>query len=340
MTDSLPKLFGLTSGDEDIHSVELTNAKGAKLNVVSYGATVKAFKIPVESGAIVDVVLGFDTLDSYLKSFDLESTSYFGATVGRFAGGIKNAVFNLNGKTIHLNKNNKNNSLYRGKIRLSQKIWDIKNVNEGENPSITLAYFSPANEENYPVDLSVELTCPLSEENELIIEYKVATTEYTAVNLTHHGYFNIDGHNSDISRQEFVVNSKKMVENTRQNISTGMFLDLAKSPFDFSLPKKCPSKIDNTFIIENEDEFGASLYSNKNNLKMSVYTNQPAVHIYEGGNCINMIKGKENADYSSLSGICFETQNFPDSSNHEHFPGSILRKEEKYYHKSIYKFEI
>ena len=61
---------------------------------------------------------------------------------------------------------------------------------------------------------------------------------------------------------------------------------------------------------------------------MDVITNQPGVHIYVGGNCFGKLKGKENADYHALSGICFETQNFPDAPNHEHFPNSFLRKEE------------
>lgn len=340
ITDSLTKSFGFTPDNEAVDSVELTNKKGAKLNVVNYGATVTALKIPLKKGALVDVVLGFDTLDNYINSFDLESAPYLGATVGRFAGRIKNAVFNLNGKTIHLNKNNKNNSLHGGKIGFSQNIWEIKNVNEGENPSMTLAYFSPANEENYPGDLSIELTYTLSEENELIIEYKAAATEDTVVNLTHHSYFNLDGHNSDVSEQELTVNSTKMLEASDENTPTGRFLNLANSPFDFSQPKKCPSKIDNTFVLENEDEFAASLFSKKNNLRMLVYTNQPAVQIYVGGNCFNKIKGKEDADYHSLSGICFETQNFPDAPNHHHFPSAILKKGEIYYHKTIYKFEI
>jgi aldose 1-epimerase len=340
MTDSLIKFFGFALENEVVNSVELTNKKGAKLNVVNYGATVTALKIPLKNGVIVDVVLGFDTLDNYINSFDLESAPYLGAIVGRFAGRIENAVFNLNGKTIHLNKNNKNNSLHGGKIGFSQKIWKIKNVNEGENPSVTLTYFSPANEENYPGDLSIELTYTLSGENELILEYKAVTTEDTVVNLTHHSYFNLDGHDSDVSEQELTVNSQRILETTDENIPTGRFLNLANSPFDFSQPKKCPSKIDNTFVLENENEFAALLFSKKNNLKMSVYTNQPAVHIYVGGNCFNKIKGKENGDYHSLSGICFETQNFPDAPNHENFPSSILRKGEIYYHKTIYKFEI
>ena len=324
---------------EAVDSYELTNKNGMQLKVVTYGAAITSLKMPLKSGEMVDVVLGFDTLEAYIKSFDLESAPYLGATVGRFAGRIKDGAFSLNGKKNHLNKNNNNNSLHGGNTGFSQKNWKVENVNEGRNPSITLSYLSPNNEENYPGDLSVMVTYTLSEENELIIAYKANTNQDTIVNLTHHNYFNLDGHESDISEQELIVNSEKILETTNENIPTGRFINTANSSFDFSKPKKCPSKIDTTFVLEKENEFAASLFNKKNNLKMAVYTNQPGVHIYVGGNCFNTIKGKENVDYHSLSGICFETQNFPDAPNHEHFPSSVLKKEETYNHETIYKFQ-
>lgn len=337
--DSVMELFGTMPDGKVVNSYELTNKKGAKLKVINYGATVTSLKVPLKNGGMVDVVLGFDTLENYINSYNLESAPYLGATVGRYAGRINNAVFTLNGEAIHLDKNNNGHSLHGGKTNFSQKVWEVTKVKEGQSPSITFSCLSPANEGNYPGDLSVELTYTLSKNNELIIEYNAQTTADTVLNLTHHSYFNLDGHDSDVSEQELIVNSRTMLETTSENIPTGRVLNLENNPFDFNQPKPCPSKIDNTFVIEKENEFAASLFNKKNNLRMSVYTNQPGVHIYVGGNCFNTIKGKENADYHSLSGICFETQNFPDAPNHDHFPSSVLRKGEIYFHKTIYKFQ-
>jgi aldose 1-epimerase len=339
MTNYATELFGLTPDGKIVDSCELSNKNGMKLKVINYGATVTSLKIPLKNGTILDVVLGFDTLDAYLKSFDLDGAPYFGATVGRYAGRINNSVFSLNGKTHQLNKNNNNHSLHGGKFGFSQKIWKVKSSKQGENPSVTLAYCSPDNEEQYPGELSVELTYSLSEENEFCIEYKATTTEDTVLNLTHHSYFNLDGHQSTISNQELTVSAKKIVETTDENIPTGNLIDLKNHSFDFSQPKKCPSKIDTTFVLESEKEVSATLFNPKNKLKMSVFTNQPAVHIYVGGSCSNVIKGKENTNYHALSGICFETQNFPDAPNHAHFPSAILKKGAIYYHKTVYKFE-
>jgi aldose 1-epimerase len=338
-TCSLIKLFGYMPDGAVVNSCELTNKNGIQLKVITYGATITSLKIPSKNGDFIDVVLGFDSLETYLNSFHLKSAPYFGATVGRYAGRINNSTFSLNGKSIVLNNNNNGHSLHGGNIGFSQKQWEIKNVTEGKNPSITLSYFSPNDEENYPGDLSIKLTYTLSEENELIIEYFASTSEDTVINLTHHSYFNLDGHNSTILEQDLSINSNKILETNEHNIPTGQFLNLENNLFDFNQAKKCPQTIDTTFVLNDGEEFSASLFSPKNNLEMLVFTNQPAVHIYVGGNCINTIKGKENADYHALSGICFETQNFPDAPNHDHFPNAVLRKDEVYQHNTIYKYQ-
>lgn len=339
MSNSIIKLFGLLPNEDVVHSCELTNKKGVCLQIINYGATVSSLKIPLENGQIADVVLGFDTLKDYVESFNLPGAPYYGATVGRFAGRISKGVFKLNGKEIQLNINNEQNTLHGGIHNFSQKVWDIKEVNEANNPFIKLNLLSLDKDENFPGDLSVELKYTLSEENELIIEYKATATEDTIINLTHHSYFNLDGHQHSVSEQELTVNSQKIVELKADSIPTGTILDVTNSPFDFSRPKKCPVKIDNTFVLESKEEFAATLYSAKNNLKMSVFTDQPGVHIYVGGDCGNTLKGKENTNYHALSGICFETQNFPDAPNHENFPNAVLKKGEVYQQKTIYKFE-
>jgi aldose 1-epimerase len=338
-TDFVKDLFGLMPDGAAIYSYELSNKNGMKLKVIPYGATITELKMPLKNGEIVDVVLGFDTLESYLQSFELPSPPYMGATVGRYAGRIHNSSFTLNDQNILLNKNNNDNSLHGGTIGFSQKVWTVKDIHAGKKSSITLAYSSPAGEENYPGNLIIELTYTLSKENELIIQYSAKSTEDTVVNLTHHSYFNLDGHLSSVKDQEIIVNAHRMLETNNERIPNGRFLELYNTYFDFFTPKKCPLKIDTTFVLDPTEGFAASLFNKKNNLKMTVYTDQPGVHIYVGGNCFNAIKGKENADYHALSGICFETQNFPDAPNHEYFPSAVLKKGDSYLQHTIYKFQ-
>lgn len=338
--NSREKLFGFMPNGEVINSYHLVNNNGVEIKIINFGATITSLKIPLKNGKTIDVVLGFETLEDYLKSFEFGGSPYFGATIGRFAGRINQGVFSLKGKEYQLDKNHNKHALHGGNFGFSQKIWEVKNVSDGSNPSITLTYFSPNNEGNFPGDLSIELKYTLSEENELILEYKATTSEDTIVNLTNHSYFNLDGHTETVTNQELFVNSTEILETDTENIPTGAILNIKNSLFDFSTIKKCPEKIDTSFVLKNENEVAASLFSKINSIKMAVYTNQPSVHIYVGGGCDSRIKVKENANYHSLSGICFETQNFPDAPNHSHFPTAVLKKDETYFHKTIYKFEM
>lgn len=338
-TPIFSKFFGNLPDENEVMLFTLCNKNGAELSVMNYGATITSLKIPISETKKVDVVLGFETLQEYINSFDLPSAPYFGTTVGRFAGRINNAQFLLNDKKIQLNKNHGNHNIHGGNCGFSRKFWKLISASETDNPSITFQYISENNEENFPGELTINVTYSLLESNELIIDYSAISNEDTVINCTQHSYFNLDGQADVVANQTLFVNSKQILETTSENIPTGNFVNLDNHKFDFLNPKNAPNQIDNTFVLEKNDAIKASLFSEKNKLKMYVFTNQPAVHIYVGGDCFNQIKGKENVNYHAESGICFETQNYPDAPNHSHFPSAILRKGETYHHKTTFKFE-
>lgn len=338
-TTEISKSFGFLSSGEEIFLHTLTNKNGMELSVMDYGATIVSLKVPNANQQLVDVVLGFDHPEDYLASYQLPSAPYFGCVVGRFAGRIKNASFDLNGETISLPKNHGTHHLHGGNKGFGQQLWTVKKIEKGESPSITMEYASPNGEEHFPGVLITEVTYLLTESNELIIQFNAFSSEDTIVNLTQHSYFNLDGHAETIEHQKLFVNSTKMLEIDEENIPTGLLMDVSSCPFDFSEEKNCPLSIDNTFVLQEKNKIAASLYSAKNQLKMSVFTNQPAVHIYVGGNCFGQLPGKEDVSYHSGSGICFETQHFPDSPNHAHFPSTLLKKGEQYEHQTSFVFE-
>jgi len=332
------KVFGFSDEHQKAGLYTLTNADGMQLRVSDFGATIISLQIPLKSGEMVDVVCGFDSLQDYIDSYSLPSAPYFGTTVGRYAGRIAGGRFSLNAKQIVLNANQGSNTLHGGNVGFGRKMWEVKRMVPGNNPSITFGLVSPDEDEHFPGELTVELTYTLSESNELILEYKAITSRDTVVNLTHHSYFNLDGHESSVLDQELTVNSDRILELDDENIPTGEYISLNGHKFDFSSAKKVPESIDNTFVLEGDYGLAATLFSPKNKLRMSVHTNQPSVHIYVGGNCFGKLAGKNAAAYHKTSGICFETQNYPDAPNHANFPSAVLKKDSIYYHKTIYKF--
>lgn len=331
------KFFGLTPENQEVFCYTLANKQGMEVSIINYGATITSVKIPNPSGSKTDVVLGFDKLENYIKSFGLPSAPYLGAVVGRYAGRINKASFILNGEKIQLTQNHNAHQIHGGESGFSQKVWTVKHIPSNENQSITLEYLSCHKEENFPGELTVSVTYTLTEQNELMVDFSAKSTEDTIVNLTQHSYFNLNGHQEDINHQKVTINADTILETTDELIPTGKFITLKNHTYDFSEPKESPVIIDNTFVLNNHN--AATLYGEKSKIKMTVITNQPAVHVYVGGNCFGQIKGKENADYHSTSGICFEAQNFPDAPNHSHFPSAILKKDECYTHQTIFKFE-
>ena len=321
----------------EISTYTITNKNGVEAHLTNYGATLLSLYVPTKNGKI-DVVLGFHSIDEYIKAFEMGASPYFNAVVGRFAGRIKNAQFQLNGKTIQFDQNHGKHHLHGGKYQLSNVAWNFENYNEETN-TLTFSYVSKANE-FYPGDVTIEVAYTLTDENELNINYKATTTEDTLLNLTNHAYFNLDGISGNTLDQKLQINAEKFLELDDENIPTGNFIPMENHAFDFRSSKNVVAGIDHCFVLKNNTEPAAILESMKNGITMKVYTDQPAVQIYVGGKTSNELLNKESVEYHTESGICFETQVFPDAPNHEDFPNAILRKGETYQQNTTFQFII
>ncbi len=333
MTDS--SSFSSKIINDEISVYTLTNENGIEAQFTNFGATILSLIIPTKNGKI-DVILGFESVEEYIKAFRIGASPYFNCVVGRFAGRIKNAQFYLNNQLVHLDKNHGNHHLHGGNHHLSNVAWEFINYDK-KNNSIMFSYLSKANE-FYSGDATIEVNYSLSEDNKLNINYKATSTEDTLFNLTNHAYFNLDGLTGSVLDQKLMINALEFLELDKENIPTGNYIPMENHQFDYKNFKNVVSGIDHCFVLKNEKEPAAILKSEKNQLKMKVYTNQPSVQIYVGGKTANELKNKENIAFHSESGICFETQVFPDAPNHKNFPNAILRKGETYLQNTSFEF--
>ena len=333
------KLQNLTEikHNSEISLYKLTNKNSIEVNITNYGATIFSLLVPSKNGKI-DVVLGFNSIDEYIKAFEIGASPYFNAVVGRFAGRIKNAQFQLNGKTIQLDQNHGKHHLHGGKYQLSNVAWNFENYNEETN-TLTLSYLSKANE-FFPGNVTIEVAYTLTDDNKLNIKYKATTTEDTVLNITNHAYFNLDGLAGNTLNQKLQINAEKFLELDSENIPTGNFISMENHAFDFRNFKNVVAGIDHCFVLKSNTEPAAILESVENGLTMKVYTDQPAVQIYVGGKTSDELHNKDSVKFHTESGICFETQNYPDAPNHENFPNSILRKGDTYHQNTSFEFII
>lgn len=334
---SIARLFGFTQNEKEVYVRTIRNQSGMELTVSDLGATITSLKIPVSDYSNVDVVLGFDNAEDYEASFSLPSPPFLGTVVGLYAGRIHKGKLTLNNEVIQLDSNLGMHHIHGGNRNLSNQVWRFKAATFDENPSLTYTFSTPENQGNYPGSTTITVTYQLLETNALKVTFHATATQDTPLNLTQHSYFNLNGHEQSVEGMQLKLYADTFLDTDYELIPSGKFIPVKGSIHDYSSVSECPKSIDTTFVLN--QPLAATLFSPKNQLRMDVFTNQPAVHIYVGGNCFNQINGKDQATYHPLSGICFETQNFPDAPNHKHFPNAILKKGEAYLQETLFQFK-
>lgn len=298
-------------------------------------------------GSFNDIVLGFDKAEDYLSEQYLGGYPYFGAAIGRYANRIKNAAFRIDGKKYSLQKNKGADHLHGGVNGFDKKVWKHLTCSE---KTLSLAYRSPDGEESYPGNLETTLRFELTDDDELIYEFAATTDKPTAVNLTHHSYFNLNNGHGIINDHLVRINSSAILEQDNNFVVTGNAILIEKASYDFRRLKRIDKDwdpadgYDQSFVVDENCPVDATsgltlvaeAFSEQSKLKLEVYTNEPVVHFYTG-KWIPALKGKHGNNYGPFSGFCLETQKHPNAINLPHFPNTILRPGETYQTKTMYR---
>lgn len=338
------KVFGKVNGKE-VQLFTLENNKGMKVTITNYGGIITSIYTPDKNGKSEDVVLGFDSLQSYL-----DGDPYFGALVGRYANRIAKGKFELDGHEYTLAVNNGENHLHGGLVGFDKKIWEAEPFQKNEVVGLKLHYLSKDMEEGYPGNLDVYVTYTLSDDNELKIEYSATTDKSTPVNLTSHSYFNLTGGKENVMHHEVQINADHYVVVNASLIPTGELRACAGTPMDFSKMQTIGSRFDQVdggydhCYVLNKDKQELSLAARvkepKSGRTMEVWTTEPGVQFYTGNFLDGTLTGINGIVYKKNYGFCFEAQHFPDSPNQPSFPSSILKPGETYHQTTVYKFSV
>ncbi|MDD2436167.1 MAG: galactose mutarotase [Massilibacteroides sp.] len=329
----------------------LTNKKGAELTITNYGAKIVSLMVPDRNGTLTDVVTGHPSIDEYLHSQE----PYFGAVCGRYGNRIAKGRFVLDG--IEYNKlaiNNGPNNLHGGIKGFNSQVWDI--VKE-DDQTVALNYISIDGEEGFPGKLTVTVTYHLTDNNEVEISYHAVTDKPTVLNLTNHSYFNLSGAGDpSVGDHQLTIKADYYLPTDDTAIPYGPKEKVEGTPMDFRTPREVGSRInddfeqlvfgngyDHTYILNkenNELSFCARCVSPKTGIVMETYTTEPGVQLYTGNWMTGHFPGKNRKRYPARAALCLETQHFPDSPNRPEYPSTVLRPDEEFISKTIYKFTV
>lgn len=324
--------FGRTVDGTEVQLITLRNARGLSAQIISYGAIIKDLQVPDRDGAFANVVLSAGSLAEYEQGFNGAA-----AVIGRVANRIAGAEFELDGTTHTLSPNSGRHSIHGGPAGFAQRVWTVDGVAAGETEaSVKLTHLSKDGEEGFPGELKTSVTYTLNDSNELRIDYAAATDKPTIVNLTNHAYWNLAGGGRCLDHVLWIA-GESHTEADRDLIPTGRILPVKGTPLDFNHPRRVGDRIeslkpalngyDHNYILTGGRgmKLAARLSEPGSGRIMEVRTTQPALQLYTG-------------NHLNHTGICLETQHFPDAIHHANFPSIVLRPGETYKESTVFLF--
>lgn len=343
--------FGEMPDGQKVSQFTLVNTNGIEMKAITYGGIITSLMVPDKDGNLDDVVLGYDNLQGYL-----DATPYFGAIIGRFGNRIAKGKFSLDGEEYTLAVNNIGNHLHGGIKGFDKVVWTASEIQNEKGVGIKFEYTSPDMEEGYPGNLSVTVVYMLGNDNSLSFDYEATTDKKTVVNLTQHSYFNLAGNKGDILSHKLTLNAPQFLPVDSTLIPTGELRNVEGTPFDFTISKVIGEEIntenqqlqygggyDHCWILADGDaglNFAASLFEPNSGRQMDIYTTEPAIQFYSGNFLDGSIKGKNGVSYEHRTGLCLETEHYPDAPNQPAFPTVVLEPSQVYHSVTKYVFSV
>ncbi len=332
---------------------KLVNDTGASVTIMSWGATVLEIKVPDRNGDLNDVALGFNQLCDYRIN-----APKLGSVVGPYANRINNGQFRLNDDLIQLERNNNGHHLHGGSNGLHSQLWALTHTeNHATYSKLELHCHLNKNVSGYPANYDIYVSYTWNDRCELTIEYRAKVSHDSIINLTQHSYFNLSGVEkiNSIAAHQLWINSDNICELNDAQIPTDRFQSTQNTSLDFTQLRAISSQseleepqihradeLDYNWIFEcnnSEMKLMAALYEPHSQRHLRVFSDQPGLQIYSG-NFLDGEAGKYQQTYSAHTGLCLETQHYPDSPNHPNFPSTILRKQDEFKSATIYQFGV
>jgi aldose 1-epimerase len=321
--------FGKTLSGEEATLFRVQTSGGMEVDFSNYGARIVALRVPQKEGNLADIVLGYDSVIGYDTG-----KRYFGSNPGPFANRIKGAGYTIDGCYYPLEANEGENQLHGGKIGFDKRFWVPENTASGIRFKTTI----PHGEAGRPGNLQCTIEYILQEDHTLQILFMAETDRPTHVNITHHGYFNLNG-NGDIPVLNHILqlNAAHVLQVDSAKIPTGERMDVENTPFDFRRPAAVGDRIallhedfDHCFVLSQQEEIQAVVHAPYSGIEMTLQTDYPGMQFYCSGKAAGSIAGKGGVIYPPYSSLCLEPQYFPDAPNRPEFPSTLLRPGEIY----------
>ena len=320
--------FGTTSAAPgrpaaEVQVVELTSAV-LTVRLLTLGAAVASCEAPDADGRMAGVHLSLPSLADYE---DPVRNPHLGASIGRYANRIAEARFPLDGAEVRVDANDGPNHLHGGEVGFDRHVWDLVSTDGDADGGIAeFRFVSPDGDQGYPGTATVTATYELRGDT-LRITYRTTTDAATVVNLTNHGYWNLDG-TAAVDDHLISMAADRYLPVDDAGIPTDDLRPVDDTVFDLRTPTRLGPAMtasptggfDHCFAIDGqvgELRPAAVLEAPTSGRWMTVATDQPGVQLYTGDHLRNPFR-----PHASVS---LEAQRFPDAPNRPQLGSAVLR---------------
>lgn len=342
------QLFGMMQDGRKIEGFKISNEDGSYIYLSEFGAILQSVVVPDKNGKLTDVSLGYDNLESYVD----HNQAHFGSTIGRYGNRIADAKFEMNGKTYQLALNEKGiNNLHSGPDGYEYRPWSGEA--KGDD-SVVFSLISPDGDQGFPGCFKVSVTYTFTDDHTVAIEYHGISDADTAVNMTNHSYWNLNGEGAGlIMNHSLEISASAMTPVRVGSIPTGEIRKVDGTPFDFRKMKTIARDADtddeqlhltggydHNFCLDGSGmRTVATAIGDESGIRMEVITDQIGLQFY-AGNFINSAKGKCGKEYPVHGGFALETQHYPNCINEKSFANPFVKAGEVYNTKTSYRFTV
>lgn len=347
-----PKNFEAEYNGKATALFTLKNSNGMEVCITNFGGRIVSIMVPDRNGDFKDVVLGFDSVQAYFPENNLTD---FGASIGRYANRINQGKLVIDGDTIQLPQNNFGHCLHGGPTGWQYQVYSATQPNDS---TVVLTMDSPDGDNNFPGNVKAEVTYTLLSDNAIDIAYKATTDKTTVINMTNHSYFNLNGNPSlPITDNVLTINAARYTPVDSTYMTTGKILEVNGTPMDFTTAKVIAQDIEKTdfdqikngngydhnWVLDtagDDSKVAVTLYAPSTGIQLDVLTNEPGIQVYTGNFLDGTVTGKKGIVYNQRTGICLETQKYPDTPNKPEWPSALLKPGETYQSHCVFKFSV
>lgn len=315
------------TGPRDVEEVTLGNGV-LTVQLLTLGAAIRSVSAPDGDGRSGGVHLGLPDVADYA---DHARNPHLGASIGRYANRIAGARFSLDGTEHELVSNNGPNQLHGGPEGFDRHVWELLDASgDQRGGTAVFRFFSPSGDQGFPG--AVTATAAFDLDGELLrIRYQATSDSPTVLNLTNHGYWNLDGAPT-VDGHHLALAASRVLPVDDAGIPTGGLQAVDGTVFDMRSRIELgpaiaahPPGFDQCFAVDGTVGAlrpAAVLDAPAAGRWMSVRTDQPGVQLYTGNGL--------GPPFRPHGAVSLETQLFPDTPNRPGLGSAVLRPGEEY----------